>query len=170
MTGIVERGHDDDCSVGKGIELKPCPSCRGTASLVSRSLDERWGYAHEHTVRCLHCNLKLTVEDSQNPKGGYALQDGKVKAIAAWNTRTPDPEALIAEGELKPVAPPLSHVNDGGRSELIARIEYILDPAASASERSHRRMHLTNHDLRVILNTLLSLDPEALVREYMEKK
>lgn len=31
---------------------------------------------------------------------------------------------------------------------LVKRIDYILDPAASAAERMQRRSHLTNHDLR----------------------
>lgn len=37
---------------------------------------------------------------------------------------------------------------------LIRRIEYILDPTASAAERTSRRAHLTNHDLRTILSRL----------------
>lgn len=35
-------------------------------------------------------------------------------------------------------------------SDLVARIDYILDPAASESERTHRRLCLTNHDLRTL--------------------
>ena len=40
------------------------------------------------------------------------------------------------------------------RQNLIARIEYILDPSASAKERTHRRSHLTNHDLRMCIEAL----------------
>lgn len=39
-------------------------------------------------------------------------------------------------------------------ARLIARVEYLLDPTASAPVRLQRRAHLTNHDLRTILTTL----------------
>ena len=65
--------------------------------------------------------------------------------------------------------PALHSINDGGRAELIKRIEYILDPSASAKERSGRRMHLTNHDLRVILNTLHEPILDRLIAEARDK-
>lgn len=47
-------------------------------------------------------------------------------------------------------------------SELIARIQYIIDPTASAKDRLHRRSHLTNHDFHLILSALEGQpDPEA---------
>lgn len=37
---------------------------------------------------------------------------------------------------------------------VIKRIEYILDPSASEFERMHRRMYLTNHNLRECIKAL----------------
>lgn len=51
---------------------------------------------------------------------------------------------------------------------LIARIEYIMDPSASAAERLARRAHLTNHDLRTILAHLRSTSPAGEVGEPSE--
>jgi hypothetical protein len=51
---------------------------------------------------------------------------------------------------------------------LIRRVEYILDPSASAKQRLERRAHLTNHDLRCILATLSSppeVDVERVARQ-----
>lgn len=44
-------------------------------------------------------------------------------------------------------------------SDLIARIDYILDPSASATERAGRRAHLTNHDLRTCRAALAACQP-----------
>lgn len=41
-------------------------------------------------------------------------------------------------------------------SALIARIEYILDPARDTQDRMVSRAHLTNHDLRTCLAALRS--------------
>ncbi len=46
---------------------------------------------------------------------------------------------------------------------LVQRVEYILDMTASAKERMHRRMHLTNHDLRTIRAALRTPQPAPVV-------
>lgn len=65
----------------------------------------------------------------------------------------------LANGETESQQPQAEGLDD-----LICRVEYILDPSASASERTHRRSHLTNHDLRCILRALRSPEPRAPFR------
>lgn len=69
-------------------DLKPCPFCGDAPHYSCNGLDERFGYADQHTISCAKCGAYKSVMDDQNPKGGYALNGtGKAKAIAAWNTR-----------------------------------------------------------------------------------
>lgn len=59
----------------------------------------------------------------------------------------------------------------GGYADLIRRVEFILDPTASARTRMIRRAHLTNHDLRTILAALQSptdREGDRLLREMCE--
>ena len=78
-------------------DLLPCPFCGGDASLKTRSLDERFGYAEESEAACKKCGIGYSFQDAQNPKGGYALGGtGAPRAIAAWNARI---LAAIPQGE-----------------------------------------------------------------------
>lgn len=56
------------------------------------------------------------------------------------------------------------------RKELIKRVEYILDPTATAGQRLSRRAHLTNHDLRAILAALREQPSEGRSGEMVSAR
>ena len=70
------------------VSLKPCPFCGGEARL--QSLPERF----PSYVDCSECDCALEPSDYQSD----------ADAIAAWNTRTPDPELLAARRTIEGAA------------------------------------------------------------------
>jgi hypothetical protein len=68
-------------------KLLPCPFCGGVPRKTTKSLDERFGYADEVTIRCGSCSCaKSAVGDTS--KSGYADNSTVEKrAVEAWNTR-----------------------------------------------------------------------------------
>lgn len=66
------------------VSLKPCPFCACDAELRPHRANEAW-------VTCTNCGASTDV----------ALRS---QAIAAWNTRTPDPELLAARRTIEGAA------------------------------------------------------------------
>lgn len=65
-------------------KLKPCPFCGGEAEIYGGLID---GYG----VQCLSCFSSTT--EFEGVRGDY--EDTAIpKAITAWNTRTPNTEAM----------------------------------------------------------------------------
>lgn len=75
MCGRLEQGK----RVVEMAELKPCPFCGGKAKYI---------YSMPYNaVKCTKCNAwGKTISDS------YEQQDGRAKAIKAWNRRVNDVE------------------------------------------------------------------------------
>lgn len=120
MTGIVERGHDDDCSVvpGKGVGLKPLAK-----------------------VRVKHSGYGMSLAAYRVP----ALPDGDHWLYG--------PEALIA----------IARAMQERCAGVCRRYVTPYGRAGSAPDACEGAVHQVGA-------TILSIDPEALVREYMEKK
>jgi hypothetical protein len=67
-----------------------CPFCGNGAHKVSKSLDERFGYALEVSYGCPVCGFRLAARGDSS-KGGYADNSGvEEKALRKWNTRVND--------------------------------------------------------------------------------
>jgi hypothetical protein len=67
--------------------LKPCPFCQGRAEVAGQKWSGRWFYG----VQCAEdCGVWMDAREA-TPEG----------AIAAWNTRAPEPPALqsVRSGE-----------------------------------------------------------------------
>ncbi len=68
----------------------PCPFCRNGAHKISKSLDERFGYALEVSYGCPVCGFRLAARGDSS-KGGYADNSGvEEAALRKWNTRSND--------------------------------------------------------------------------------
>lgn len=67
-------------------ELMPCPFCGGNARKVKHSAGSPGtiGYDRWHGVACAGCNACVGARDDRRFRTSAA-------AIAAWNTRTPQP-------------------------------------------------------------------------------
>lgn len=75
----------------------PCPFCGNGAHKISKSLDERFGYALEVSYGCPVCGFRLAARGDSS-KGGYADNTGVEEAsLRKWNTRADD--ASRARGE-----------------------------------------------------------------------
>ena len=68
----------------------PCPFCGNGAHKISKSLDERFGYALEVSYGCPVCGFRLAARGDSS-KGGYADNSGvEEAALRKWNTRADD--------------------------------------------------------------------------------
>jgi Lar family restriction alleviation protein len=72
-------------------ELKPCPFCGGEASIGKSSLSSSGD--NYYFVNCTEC---LSATNHLVPESAPYTEK---MAIEAWNTRTPDNEALLAQVE-----------------------------------------------------------------------
>ena len=69
---------------------RPCPFCGNGAHKISKSLDERFGYALEVSYGCPVCGFRLAARGDSS-KGGYADNRGvEESALRKWNTRADD--------------------------------------------------------------------------------
>jgi hypothetical protein len=100
------------------MALDPCPFCGSEAELKFDSLDERYSYGRRAWVRCQKCGGR-TADFYHDETVGYAdPTTADPKAIAAWNTRTPQAAATIAERWERGLFDAIAHGDDEHRAWL----------------------------------------------------